>query len=291
MRSALIGLVCFVLASPVWAADIVLQRCLLSVDQEAQVPAQEGGELLKLNVREGQQVQAGDLLAQIDDAQPKAQYDTAVGKLKVAEKQATDDVSVKYARAGAQVAALELEKNQQANAKTPGTVPEIEIERLRFKKVEMVLSIEKALKEMAVAALQVEVAKAEMRTAAVSVKHRQVIAPLNGVVVELSRHEGEWVQPGETVMRLVRVDRLRVEGFLNAKEYDQAEICDRPVTVTVRLPHGQVVTVPGKVTYVRPLVETGDQFLIRAEVQNRVSPNGAWVLTPGLMAEMKIELK
>ena len=36
-------------------------------------------------------------------------------------------------------------------------------------------------------------------------------------------HDGEWVQQGDTVMRLVRVDLLRVEGYLNAKDYRPSE--------------------------------------------------------------------
>ncbi len=40
----------------------------------------------------------------------------------------------------------------------------------------------------------------------------------------------------------------------------------------------------------KPLVEAGGEFLVRAEVQNR-KQNDFWVLSPGLKAEMTIQLK
>ena len=47
------------------------------------------------------------------------------------------------------------------------------------------------------------------------VKRRKIFAELSGIVVEVNRHPGEWVEPSETVFRLLRMDRLRAEGFLH----------------------------------------------------------------------------
>jgi multidrug efflux pump subunit AcrA (membrane-fusion protein) len=109
-------------------------------------------------------------------------------------------------------------------------------------------------------------------------------------VVELKAREGEWVQAGDTVMRLVRVDLLRVEGYLNANEYRQSEIQGRPVDVAVTLAHGQKETFPGRVVFVKPLVQAGGEVLIRAEIKNR-QENGVWLLDPGMNAEMTIQLR
>jgi multidrug resistance efflux pump len=152
---------------------------------------------------------------------------------------------------------------------------------------------------MDVAALQADVAEAEKRAAQVSLDHRRITAPLSGEVVELSRHEGEWVQPGDTVLRLVHFDKLRVEGFLNARDFSASEIQHRRVEVSVALAHDKIEPVAGTVVYVRPLIETGGQFLVRAEVPNRWDPtlknrrgqDGDWVLKPGMTANMKIYLK
>ena len=173
---------------------MTLGNCLLSLSEEAQVPAQEAGVLVKIPVREGQQVAAGDLLAQIDDLIPQQQYNVAKYKLKVAKKQANDDVDVRYAAAAYLVAKKKLEKYLEANAKTPGTIPETEVDLQRLERDKFLLSYEKAQKDLAVAGLQKQVSEAELQAADVNVKRRKMTAPLDAVVVELSRHEGEWVQ-------------------------------------------------------------------------------------------------
>jgi multidrug efflux pump subunit AcrA (membrane-fusion protein) len=273
------------------AADtpVTISNCLLALDAEATVPAQEAGVLTKIPVREGQQVAAGELLAQIDDAIPRMQYNVAGFKLEVAKTQAADDIDVRFATSARDVAEAEYNSAMDANRKVPGTVPQAKVRELLLEERKMALSIEKARKDMTVAAKQAQVAEAELQAAAVNLQRRRITAPLDGVVVELSRHEGEWAQAGDPIMRLVRIDRLRVEGFLNVKEFRASQVQGRPVTVVVKLA-GQTETFSGKIVYVKPLVEAGGRFQVRAEVQNR-QENGVWVLSPGLNAEMTIQLK
>lgn len=272
------------------AETVTLPNCLLSLDAEVQVPAQEGGVLVKIPVREGQQVTAGQLLAQIDDLIPEAERNVARYKLRVAERQAADDIDVRYSIAAFQYAAAKLQRSMAANAKTPNTRTEEEIDEQRLDKEKSKLMIEKSKKDMDVAGLQKGVSEAELKSAEAKLEHRRLLAPLDAVVVELSRHEGEWVAAGDPVMRLVRVDLLRVEGYLNAKDYRASDIQGQPVEVTVTLARGQRETFPGKVVFVNPLVRSGGEFQVRAEVQNRRDGN-VWLLSPGLKAEMSIQLR
>lgn len=292
MRSLVFVLLCSLLVAPSLSAGetVKLPNCLLSLDEEVQVPAQEPGVLVRIAVRDGQQVAKGDLLAQIDDLIPRASYNVAVYKLKVAEKEAIDDIDVRYSKAAYDVAAAKLQRSLAANAKTQNAVAEETVDEQRLEKEKFKLSIEQARKKQEVAGLQKQVSEAELQAAAANLERRQIISPLDAVVIELSRHEGEWAQSGDPVMRLMRIDQLRVEGFLNATNYSAAEVQNRPVEVTVTLARGQQQTFPGKIVYVKPLIETGGEFLVRAEVQNR-KQDGFWVLSPGMKAEMTIQLK
>ena len=287
-----IGLLFLSAVSALRAADnsVTLPNCLLSMVDEAEVPAQEAGVLVKIPVREGQQVTKDELLAQIEDTLPRMQYAVAAYKLKVAQKEANDDIEKRFAIAGAEVAKADYDQAIDSNRKVQGAVPLADVRRRLLEHRKMVLSIEAAEKKLTVAALQVQVSEAELQAAEAKLKQYRLTAPLDAVVVELSRHEGEWVQPGDPVMRLVRLDRLRVEGFLNIKNHSPAEIQDRPVRVTVPLAGGRRETIAGKIVYVKQLVEAGGEFLVRAEIDNR-KQNGVWVLIPGQSAEMTIQLQ
>ena len=122
---------------------------------------------------------------------------------------------------------------------------------------------------MAVAALQAKVAEAELEAAKVNLEHRRITAPLDAVVVELSPSRGRMGAGGRPRDAVGAHRPPPRRGLLNAKDYGHYEIQGRPVNVVVKLARGQTETVPGKIVYVKPLVEAGGEFLVRAEVQNR----------------------
>jgi multidrug resistance efflux pump len=224
------------------AADkdkISLPSCLLALDEEAQIPGQEPGILDKVYVVEGQQVTQDTELAQIDDVIPKLQKLVASYKLNVAKEQARDDIDRQFAEASARVAKAEYDQGIEANTIVAHTVPRAELRRRLLEWHKMELSIKKADKDLRVNALQAEVAQGELDAAEAMIKRRKLVAPFDAIVVELTKHRGEWVQAGEPVMRLVRIDRLRVDGMLEAKNYHQADIVGRPVEVVVTLPNNR----------------------------------------------------
>jgi multidrug resistance efflux pump len=118
------------------------------------------------------------------------------------------------------------------------------------------------------------------------IAHRQVKAPISGMVVEVVKHPGEWVQAGETILKMVRLNRLRVKGYLKASQYNASDVMGRGVTVEVTLARGQKVQVPGKIVFVSPLVE-GDEFSVWAEIVNKQDGNH-WLLSSGLACDMTI---
>jgi len=270
--------------------SITLTDCFVELIEEAQVPAQEAGVLVKIMVREGDEVQKGAQLAQIDDAQPRMQHEAARLRYEAAREEAESDVNVRYARAGAEVAKNEWQQAVQANKDTPGTVPRAEVDRLGLKYNEMLLSIEQAEMKRRVAALDAKVAVAEVNAAVENLKRRRITSPLDAMVVELYRHDGEWVQPGDPVMHVVRINRLRVEGVVNSAEAAGHEISGQPVEVTVELARGRSVTLDGRVSFVDPVIRAGGKYEVWAEVEN-VPENGRWLLQPGLPATMTIRLK
>ncbi len=108
--------------------------------------------------------------------------------------------------------------------------------------------------------------------------------------MKVYRHLGEWVAPGDPVVRIVRVDRLRLEAFLNAKDFGPEEIDGKAITVEVDLARGRKVKFPGKVVFVSPLVEAGGEYRVLCDVVNR-QENAQWLLRPGMVADMTIHVR
>ncbi|MFN9272100.1 MAG: efflux RND transporter periplasmic adaptor subunit [Planctomycetia bacterium] len=271
------------------AAEPVLERCLVSLVEEAKVPAREPGVLVELVVREGATVRRGDVIAKIDDDQPqmekrkaKAEHDQAVAK-------AESDVDVRYSIAAEQVAEAEHKKALESHAKVPGSVTEVERARLMLNERKSELQIEQAQLERHMASLAAASKGVELEAAENAIERRLIKSPLDGVVVQVFPHQGEWMQPGDPLARGVRADKLRVEGYVDSSRFDPEVVRDRPVTVEVTLADDRKESFPGRIVFTSPLVESGGDYRVFAEVENRqAAGSGQWLLRAGQTARMTI---
>jgi len=278
---------------PVMAAEgePVLERCIVSLVEEAEVPAREAGVLLELQIREGDVVSRGDLIARIDDSQPDFNRRKAVAEHAQAQAKAESDVDVRYAVAAEQVAKAEYDKANESNNRVPGSVTRVELDRLQLTWKRGELQIEQAQVERKLATMAVQSQEVDIAAAEDAINRRKILAPLDGVVVRVYPHLGEWMQPGDPLARVVRADRLRVEGFVDAARFDPDKVRDRPVTVEVTLADERVETFKGRIVFTSPIVESGGEYLVWAEVENRQLEAGhpeEWMLRPGQTVQMTI---
>ena len=163
------------------------------------VPAQETGLLTDVLVSQGQTVKQGELLAQIDDTQPKMQLEVAQHQREKAEKEYNDEIRVEYAKASRDVAQKELDINKQLNQRLPGSVPAIKIDQFDLKVKEANLQVKKVTTiDKELAELEVSVKQAEVKAANKAIERRQVLARFDGIVEEI-RLNG--TASGKTLLR------------------------------------------------------------------------------------------
>jgi multidrug resistance efflux pump len=268
---------------------LVLSHCVVSLIDEAQVPAVKPGKLDSFAVGEGKTVQKGDVLAAIDHREADVRRSIADAEWRSAEKEAENDVDVRYAIAAAGVAEAELDAANDLNKRVDGTVADAEVRRLRLAAQRGVLGIEQAKHKFDVTKINAEVRRANLSAAELEVAERSITSPIDGVIVRVYRHEGEWVNLGDPICHIVRLNRLRITGFVNSNDHGQEQIIGKSVTVNVRFTTGKVETFQGHIGFTSPVVEPGGEYRVWAEVENR-QKNNFWVLRPGLSAEMEIDL-
>ncbi len=278
-------------AGPTSAAQRVqLKQCLVSLIHDVEVPAREAGVLTKVEVHEGQEVKAQEPLAQVDDERARAQRQVAEHQLQHAEATAANDVNVRYSKAASNVSQAEVAEAEEANRTSAGAVAAAEVRRLQLTSRRAALGIEQAESERHLNDLASKVRAAELRAAESDVQRRVVVAPVAGMVVEVFKEPGEWVQAGEAILRIVQLQRLRVEGYVHAEQLGCNEVAGCQVTVAVRRQRGRIAQFTGKVVFVNPIIEASGNYRVWAEVDNR-QEQGHWLLQPGMEAQMTIDLK
>lgn len=270
---------------------VELQMSQVFLIHDVPTSAQETGLLEEVLVKEGDFVKRGQVLARIDDRQPQLEKHAAERQREAAITRATNDTDIQFAVKSHELARTEWEDAVRINKSAQGTVALSEIRRLALARDRAELQVLKSQLDMKVAKLNADVHQAAVDTALEKIRRRQVIAPFDGVIVDVQKQAKQWVTAGEPVLRVVRMDRLRVDGLLSAADLDTHEVDGKLVTVKVVLARGREAELRGKVVFTNQLIQAGNRFRVRAEVENRRGPEGQWLLQPGKSVQTIVHIR
>lgn len=270
--------------------DPILDKCEIVSIEDQDVPGSEAGVLASLEAKEGMLVTKDMVIGKIDTREAEAIRMIKEYDYKVAAQKAKSNVEIRVAEKASAVSQKAYEMNLEANKASKNTVTKLELMKLKLEWEKADLTVEKYQEDNIEAKLTAQAKQAELNAADIAISRRTLRAPFDGVVVKVYRHPGEWVAPGEPVVRIVRVDRLRVHGNLDARKYGPGDVDGRRVDVEVTLPRGRSVTVPGKVVFVSPVVGVGQKLPVFVEIDCPME-NDVPVVRAGLEARMTIHVK
>ncbi len=265
--------------------------------------------------------------AKVDEArtavqEAEAAREKASFELEIARQKAESDIPLRYSKKAVAVADAELQRALAARKEFRDSVSQNEIEHLQLASDKAKLDVEQVEQDQTTAGLTQKLKQSEVTALALAVKRREhdlklagegaqvaaitqrvrehdvavaqreldrrgIKSPIAGIVVQIFRHKGEWVEPGAKVVRVLRIDRLRAEGFVAARDVNR-NLHGAAATVTVTLPDKSQVEVRGKIVFVSPEIDAvNQQVLVWAEVEN---PAPQLVLRPGMKATMTVEV-
>jgi len=274
----------FSLASMACSAEpLVVESALLRLTQQVEVPARAQGVISAIHVSEGDAVDQGTLLAQMDDVEARLLEGRAAIELQLNKEKVTNDVEIRSAQRAVVFNQAEFKRVERASRDTPGSITISELEETRFRAEQAELDLEKAQHERRQDQLSADLKTKELELSQHNIDVRKIVAPINGVVVEVLRQPGEWVEPGEKVLRIVRMDRLRAEGMVHIRDLPP-DLRGAPVSITMELPGKGETTFQGKIIFVSPEISpVNGQVRVWAEVDNKDG-----LLKPGLRPRMTI---
>lgn len=226
----------------------------------------------RIYVHEGEQVHAGQLLMQLDDADVRAQAARALAQVKAAEADQSavqsggtqeevlntrsELVKAQADRDAAQKNYDSLQQLAKTGAAAPAEVREAaqrlatldaQLKLLKQKEQDRYSSPEKTKVNA-----QAEQARAAYEAAQDQLRHTEIRAPFDGTVYSIPIKQGEYVQQGELLMQLANLHRVEVRAFVDEPELGKLAT-SQPVVVTWdALPgkswHGEVTQMPYTVT-------------------------------------------
>lgn len=248
--------------------------------RRAKLSTEVGGLVLEIPHREGEPVEAGDVLLRLDPRLPAAEAELADRDLSTAEAR-RDEACLAAERA-------ERERVRLAHLAEQGIVSEDTLDQAAT-------SAETSAAACVAARATVERARSAVRVAATRVEQMVLRAPFDGVVAEVAAELGEWITPAPPAVPVPPVldviDPSSIYVSAPMDEVDSGVLAPGlPARITVDSLPGEELA--GTVTRVAPYVEDVEEQNRTVEIEARIAdPEGARRLLPGTSADVEVILQ
>ncbi len=261
---------------------IPVSNAVLKTIESTAVASQVSGIISTFAAKEGMVVKHGQSLGKVHDEALRLELARLETSMEIAKKKHASDIDKRLAVKSQAVAENEYQRALQANVRVRDTYPLNEIDRLKLISDRAKLEVERTNYLTEMAAFEIAQAEHEYRKSYEVYTRHQITAPVSGVITSVEKKVGEWVQPGTDLLRIVRLDRLRIEGFINA-EQTVSSLVGRDAQVTVVIGDTTYET-SGKVVFISPDVNSINS-LVRVYLEIDNSENR---LRPGLQVKANI---
>lgn len=214
------------------------------------VAAPEIGIIAQIDVKEGELVKAGQMLAKLNT-------DILEASLRIAEQTRDAVGEIKAAEADARLRQERLAKLQQLLESDHATPEEV----LRARTESDVASA-----RLIAARESLEIRSLEYERTRIQLERRHIRSPLNGIVLKRNRNVGEFVSPNDpVVMTVVQLDPLVATFSVPAAEADKLET-NQSISVQFT---GSSAKVAAAIDFVSPVTEPeSDTVLVKVQIPN-----------------------
>lgn len=221
-----------------------------SLIQNAFIAAPMSGVISTVMVTEGETIRGDSPLVRMRSELAEKELVVAKASLDAARLESDNDVNLRYAKRTLEVRDSEMSQSLVANQIYAGAVSVMELEELRLKVDQAALAIEQAKHDLMIAAAKSVEKEATVSIAQTKLDRHTVRTTVAGMVTEIAVESGEWVEAGKPMIRIISLDPIRVECFIDGRKHGRA-LVGRDIKF---IPRGAAAdaTLSGTITFVSP---------------------------------------
>jgi RND family efflux transporter MFP subunit len=217
--------------------------------ETSQLASQMMGNIVELRAHEGDRVRRGQVLAIIDDAQPRAAVDRATA----AESAAGQEVTASDSDLA--LAQSTLQRYQNLYDKKSVSPQEFDEVKARY---------QAALAHRDSARAGQAEAKAALAQARTSFSYTRILAPFDGVITEKKADPGTLASPGLPIFTIEGSGHYRLEATVNENDLRYVKMGEQVPVVVDAL---GTADLKGKVVQIVPAADPGSRsFLVKVEL-------------------------
>lgn len=259
------------------------------------VSAETGGQLLEFTADEGDRLQSGSVVGQVDTVQLALQLN-ALEAERIGARSQTGSAGAEAGALAAQLetARIDLGRIQRLHARKAATPQQLDEAETRVRILEE--RLRGARHQTTGAGQQIEAIDAQIARIRDRIERSRITSPVNGTVLATFAEAGEYVQPGQPLFRVASLDTLILRAWLGEPQLARVKLGGE---VTVRVDQadeerraftGTVSWISSEAEFTPTPVQTRDE---RADLVYAIKvrvPNPEGVLKIGMPADVEFSV-
>lgn len=259
-------------------------RLIIKAKNEVTLSAPGNSTIKHSKIRPGTLLKNNEVVFELDSKELTLEVEKLEYEMKKSRVKAKDDSIIKGAEASLRSASFELDQLNALQQSDSGVrIAPLELERARNSFAEAKSNLNSAISESKQAEADFEARKADRDIALIKKKDFRVTSPFSGQVIQVFREAGDYVEQGQPVATVFRMDV--VEGVVNLNALDIGP--ESAVGKRLQVDWGDSLATADfetdcLIVRIIPKIESDGRYRAICEITNRQSSTGSWLLVPGM---------
>ena len=258
------------------------ETALLTAIRDTSLASEAPGIVQLIRVEPGGDVQASDTIVELNKDTFEAELRVAQAEKVVAEIEASNDVNIKYAAKTFEVNQKLFHRSEQARQQYAKAITRTDMDRLQLELEQSRLSQRQALLQLEIAQQTMNLKSDLVEVAELRLANREIKAPFAGRIEQVFVQEGQWINAGAPIARIVDLTSLRVKAIFPVQHYLRIKTGNR--AEFTYLIGDKKFDAQGVVTFVNSVIRD-NLFQVWVDIDN--SDLG---LIPGVQGKLRVEL-
>ena len=263
---------------------LLFDKCMVFAAESVELPSQETGTIANLTVRENDSVAANQVIGKLDGKIAELEENAAGLQKQVATSEALDESEIRLAEAFVEETKLQADQYEEMANKGNASRGELKQRQLAAEQAKVRLGQSKTAKQQR--ELKSKLAQSAFVLSQQKVERLTLRSPIAGTVTRIDHRAGEWVQSGTTVVKIIRLDEVRIDCFVNIDQIDPSSLVGKSVKVLSKRGSNELLF-SGRISSYDPDVTGNGQVRVHATVQNQ-KQGEHWMLLPGMSVSMQL---
>ena len=278
---------------------LVFEKGVVFAAESVELSFQEEGAIASLDVRKNQRVSAGQVLCKLDSKLAEIEKNNAANQSQTALLEAQDRGETALAERVVELAKWEADQHEILVSKGTANSSDSAKKKLAIAQAEVNLSLSIFAKSQRDS--KARLAQEAVKLSQYKYERLSLRSPIDGTINNIDHQTGEWVRPGTTIVKVARLDEVRVDFLINLDQFLPNQLIGKKLDALSKT--GSIESIfSGRITSYDQEVSSSGQVRIHATVQNQKTADKTnqkekmntresddWLLLPGMNVSMRLQ--